>query len=348
MRERAHHRKSCEMDRSSYDSRHSPHFLRYPSEGSHSSGPRSPGIYPTGPPPTSQDAYRFESRENDRSPSYDTRQKIQYDGGRNNQFDSTRDHYNVSRSHMDLSGRTRPESLHLSQDSLDIPVYNYHSREDCDSSQNYRSPTGSHHQQTPPSISISYPRSNPDLHRADPQTPSSPMYSNTPMYPSTNPHLNVPSKPIRPTTLPRRPHSTHGDLTQAGNYGTLPRNREPNEKSPVTDSQYLYPTHEEPATVNQILYGNRTGPSQTQEKNTFLNSQNGRSPDRSSFERTSVEADRNYHPQNSSVYLTSGKCNKILLPILRGFALLSSKGMMFVTSQPSLHLVISYRANQYG
>lgn len=217
---------------------------RNPPDGSSQQSPRTP-----------DGGLKYDMhRESARSPQRDLHQRrpqveFPWKNVREEQFRSTPD-FHRSLSNLHASHR-KPDTFHMSQDSLDGVGLSHRGPSDVNRRPEYR---GSLY--GAPSPRERDRSSNMDA----PSSVRSPYAS-----PSFSAHQSSPS-----WTLPRRPHSTYDDpaLTTPGHYGSLQR---PTSAAYSGIKQDGYgggnipsqPTRPAPTTVNQILYGSAGPASRT-------------------------------------------------------------------------------------
>ncbi|XP_018017504.1 serine-rich adhesin for platelets, partial [Hyalella azteca] len=173
------------------------------------------------------------------------------------EFPRSQPEFHKSLSNLHSSHR-KADALHMSQDSLDdvSPTHRGDSVKDCSevrgsafTSSNLPERRNSGNVQRPSSKGFSTELSSP---------------ARTPGH-DTRTFLDSSNRQSH--TLPRRPHSTHGEVTASVDYGSLKRGSHGPGYSDTLKSENIIlpqPTRAAPTTVNQILYGSAGGSGRNQ------------------------------------------------------------------------------------
>ena len=277
MRDRAGpHPSRTPPDRASYDARRSPYGNRV-----------SQGDYPAKSP----EFYQSNEEGHRRATPTGESPRNQKDFLRNPDI-SRSQHANIS--------QQRPRSLRLPNDMSPGDIYGP------------GGPPPSHNFRGPPTGHPYPPHQHPANHARSPHGNKSQdsllqARHSAPEYPSTS-QLAPPVKPNRAVTLPRRPHSTHGDL-DASNYGSLPRQQSSLEKIPKhgssseilprqsSDSRYSTDSRHSSDSIPRPSSGSSSRIHSNSDSNTFLprHSTNSSPPQRQSSNSESFP-----HPRHSS------------------------------------------------
>ncbi|KAF2350366.1 hypothetical protein FHG87_018877 [Trinorchestia longiramus] len=247
---------------------------RSPSDPAHGD-PTKRFRYPVGrnPPdgsshsPRTSDGLKYDiPRESTYMPQREFRRLSQQDiPPRNQREELLRGQPDFHRSLSNLhASHRKADPMLMSQDSLDDISPSNRGGFDSKERVEYRGP--------PYGASVSPDRRRPEgVQRAAPRVspPDQSPVIKTPTHESSN-FQNSPTviSNRQASTLPRRPHSMHGDLMTSGNYGSLQRPLRdlnyPIAQTPASETNIMpQPTRAAPTTVNQILYGSANSASRS-------------------------------------------------------------------------------------